>query len=906
MYIALIFTAAACTATQPQLNETNITKISVVMDNNYPPYAFVDSQGNMQGISVDQWKLWEEHTGVEVEITGLPWNEAVRQMENGAFDVIDTFFYTEERANLFIYTEAYATIDVHIFFPNSLSGIADTEDLKGFRVAVKKGDANASYLLAHDITDLSYYNSYEEIVQAAAKKEEAIFVMDEPPAWYFIYKYGIQNNFNLSEPLYSGEFHRAVKKEDQQLLELVNKGFSSITTSEYHEINNRWLGLTYPANLSHIMPYLGIGMAIILLAILTLVIFNKSLQTRVHERTKKLKETLSNLQNSEQRFRDSIDFLPIPISIADSQGNIQVVNKKFTEQFGYELKDMPTIPEWMALAYPEDRYRTEVLKQWTDDVANATKNNTATPLREYNVTDKDGGLHNAEIIMRPTKDLWVASFFEITERKLAEKKMQESEERYRTLFEESPVPLLEEDFSVIKTFIDKLQKAGVQDFEGYFEEHVEESKKILQMAKVLDVNRAAMKWYPAASKDTVRVPLSQLMNPEEYKTFALEIAALIKGQNRYQVSVSRHTRDGNLLHLIVNGIIVPGYESSWGRVIISIMDITERKKTEHDLNERLKEISCLYAIRHDMGLDISTRQLCNRMILHLKTAMQYPEIAIPVIEVNDLRVEAEGYHKGLSHELHADILSQNEIIGKIWVYYTEEKPFILPEEQRLLKAIVNDFAQWTERKQAVDALSQESAANAKLAKELQEAYETTLEGWSHAMDLRDKETEGHTRRVTELSLQLARKFELNDEEILNIRRGALLHDIGKMGIPDSILLKPELLTEEEWQVMKNHPSYAQQMISQIEYLKPALDIPYSHHEKWDGTGYPRGLKGGEIPLAARIFAIVDVWDALSADRPYRNAWPREKIIDYMVRESGRHFDPNVTAIFLGMLEKGEI
>lgn len=182
------------------------------------------------------------------------------------------------------------------------------------------------------------------------------------------------------------------------------------------------------------------------------------------------------------------------------------------------------------------------------------------------------------------------------------------------------------------------------------------------------------------------------------------------------------------------------------------------------------------------------------------------------------------------------------------------------------------------------------------------AYDATIEGWSRAMDLRDKETEGHTLRVTELSERLAKIMGIGDEDIVYMRRGALLHDIGKLGVPDSILLKPDKLTDEEWVIMHQHPQYAYDMIQPIEYLRPALDIPYCHHEKWDGSGYPRGLKGNDIPLVARIFAIVDVWDALTSDRPYRPAWDKKKVIEHIRSQSGKHFDPYVVEQFIKMLE----
>jgi PAS domain S-box-containing protein len=187
--------------------------------------------------------------------------------------------------------------------------------------------------------------------------------------------------------------------------------------------------------------------------------------------------------------------------------------------------------------------------------------------------------------------------------------------------------------------------------------------------------------------------------------------------------------------------------------------------------------------------------------------------------------------------------------------------------------------------------------------ELLQAYDATIEGWSRALDLRDNETEGHTQRVMELTIALAKEAGCSDEEIVHIRRGALLHDIGKIGIPDSILLKPGKLDEDEWVIMKKHPQYAYDMLSEIEYLRPALDIPFCHHEKWDGTGYPRGLEGDDIPFTARLFAVVDVWDALRSDRSYRMGWPVEDVYAYIKENNGSHFDPHAVELFFKILHK---
>jgi putative nucleotidyltransferase with HDIG domain len=187
--------------------------------------------------------------------------------------------------------------------------------------------------------------------------------------------------------------------------------------------------------------------------------------------------------------------------------------------------------------------------------------------------------------------------------------------------------------------------------------------------------------------------------------------------------------------------------------------------------------------------------------------------------------------------------------------------------------------------------------------ELTLAYDATIEGWSRALDLRDQETEGHTQRVAEQTLCLARAMNVSEDELIHIRRGALLHDIGKMGIPDDILHKSAVLSDDELVIMHKHPLYAYEMLLPTAFLNQALEIPYCHHEKWDGSGYPRGLKGEEIPLAARIFAVVDVWDALRSDRPYRKRWPEEKILKYIREERGKYFDPRVVDTFLALLNR---
>lgn len=271
----------------------------------------------------------------------------------------------------------------------------------------------------------------------------------------------------------------------------------------------------------------------------------------------------------------------------------------------------------------------------------------------------------------------------------------------------------------------------------------------------------------------------------------------------------------------------------------------------------------------------------------LKTVKEQKLVSLDLSETN---LPKEWAKEGFKAYWGIPIISKGVVRGILEVF---NKTYIKPDKDwfDFLDTLTDQTAIAIENTETFDRLIDSNL-------ELQMAYDSTIEGWSKALDLRDKETEGHTLRVTEVSVQFAQKLGISQADIINIRRGALLHDIGKIGVPDHVLLKPGPLTDEEWVIMKRHPETALELISGIKYLNKAIDIPYCHHEKWDGTGYPRGLHGNDIPIAARLFAIVDVWDALSSDRPYRTAWPSAKIYQHIIQGSGTHFDPDLVPVFL--------
>jgi PAS domain S-box-containing protein len=370
-----------------------------------------------------------------------------------------------------------------------------------------------------------------------------------------------------------------------------------------------------------------------------------------------------------------------------------------------------------------------------------------------------------------------------------------------------------------------------------------------------------------------------------------------------------------------------------------LLDITERKRSEKQIQRQLEHLTALSTIDRVIAANFDINLCLTEILTHvtIELGIDAADILIlnpisQMLEFGDQRgfrtkaIAKSQVRMGDSYAGRAAIdrrLVQipnlsvepgnpflvTHLKGESFVCYYGVPLMIKGQVKGVLevfhRAALEPDEEWFDFLYALAGQAAIAIENATLFESLQRsnsdltlAYAATIEGWSRALDLRDQETEWHTERVTEMTVKLGRAFGLSEAELVQIRWGAMLHDIGKMGISDEILHKPSALTAEEWVLMKKHPTFAFEMLSPIRYLRLALDIPYSHHEKWDGTGYPQGLKGTQIPLAARIFAVIDVWDALNSDRPYRAAWPEEKVREHIRASAGTHFDPQVVAVFL--------
>lgn len=770
----------ACSA-PPPFDRGGFSSIKVVMDNNYPPYTFLDDHGNPQGILIDQWRLWEAKTGIRVEITTLDWGEALQRMAAGEFDVIDTIFFNPERAKLYDFGKPYTDIDVPVYFRNNISGIEAVDTLRGFTMAVKTGDNAINYLNENGIDQLIEYPSYEAIIQAAKNQEIVVFMVDQPPAEYFLAKYDIYNQFHASPPFYTGQFHRAVKKGNTELLKVVEQGFGLITPSEYKYIDRQWYGV--PPISPSITRALLIGGTSITTLVLLLVTWNRSLRAKVKERTAALNALFSAMPDAVLVFDQNGRYLDIPTPQSP------LLISEVRSLIGKNIADF--LP-------------TETVEIHLQGFRQAL-NEKQTVLIEYPLTINGEEIWFSAGIAPLDEKRVILVARDLSDRKKKEEILQKSEAELRHLNR------------LLRT-LSECNQALIRA--------KDENELVQTMCEIL-VKHA-------------NYPLVWVGFLEEQKQ-AFHPAA----------SAGNHTP------------LVPALAESYSRAL------------------------------QQKGSSVKTfckRGEANILPLQLEQHNNLPEIEA-------LSQEALSF---AAIPLQVD----QETFGCLFIYSAHE-PSFLQQELSFLQELAGDiaFGIRAQRQQELQARTETMLAQANLS--LAMAYEATIEGWARALEYHEQETAGHSRRVVELMLRFARRLGFREEQLLPLRYGALLHDIGKMVISSEILNKPAPLDESEWEVMRRHPIIAYDLLKDIDYLLPSLDIPYSHHEWWDGSGYPNGLKEEEIPLAARMFALVDVYDALTSDRPYRPAYPKEEAIEIIRSLAGKQFDPQLTDVFINLVSRSE-
>jgi len=414
--------------------------IRVVMDNNYPPYVFLDSDGAVQGILADQWRLWQRKTGIRVEITARDWHDALQGMKAGEFDVIDTAFKTEERAGWLDFGKPYTQIEVTAFFNNAISGITDVTSLKGFVVAVKEGDAAIDLLRSQGIDNLMLFKGYEAIIQAAKEHKVNVFVIDKPPALYFLYKYGIQHQYNVSLPFNAGSFHRAVRKGNTALLEEVEAGFTQISPQEIEQIEKKWYGASILNVVS--VTYLLVGAGFVGLMVLALSYWNRSLRTAVRKRTTELERSREALLWERERLEFVIAGSRLGTWEWNMQSNETVFNETWAQMLGYTIEELiPCSYEtWERLVYPDDLERAREL------LTKCMQGEASDYDSEIRMRHKDGHwvwiLARGRIVTRDTEGkplLMFGTHTNITTIKRAEEELQKNNDLLSQFIKHSPI-----------------------------------------------------------------------------------------------------------------------------------------------------------------------------------------------------------------------------------------------------------------------------------------------------------------------------------------------------------------------------------------------------------------------------------------------------------------------------------
>ncbi|NLI54360.1 MAG: transporter substrate-binding domain-containing protein [Clostridiales bacterium] len=729
----------------------NRRMITVVMDDNYPPYVFRNAQGELQGILIDEWALWSEKTGVTANIDAMDWADALAGMKSGRYDVIDTAFFNEERETWLDFSDPYVTIDVPIFHSNKIGGITDAASLAGFTVAVKAGDSCIPILQAAGVTDIAEYPSYEAVIDAAKDGQVSVFVVDEPPALYYLYQKGIANRFSRSDSLYSGQFHRAVQQGDAETLRLVEEGFSRISPSELQRIEGKWFGresvLIY---VSYFLEYLLIGVVVVGSVLLFITLWNYRLRAEVRKKTQELVHEKELLNITLQSIGDGVVATGI-------DGVITLLNPTARRMSGWE-------DDALGRQFSEVLH---LINEETEEPANS-------PIEKVLETGEIVGLANHTALVNRSGD--------------------------KIPIADGASPIRDSDgkiYGVVMVFRDVTEEKAHRDRVEYIMSHD-------------SMTGLYNRWY-----------MEELL--KKYETMPEVGCALIMGDlnGLKLVNDAFGHNEGdrfiqNIAHILHTSCSVKDIVSRWGgdEFLILMPDATAA-----DVEQLIERILARCILESDEKLQLSIA-----LGYALKTA------------------GGDSIHN------------------------------VLREAEQLTYR----------RKLMIEKSFRSSVIN---------ALRSTLEAKS-------EETEEHAERLQNHCGQIGKILGISAKELDEMSLFAMLHDIGKVGINDAILRKPGPLTEAEWLEMRKHPEIGFRIAQNNVDLAPISEYILSHHERWDGKGYPRGLVGEEIPILARILAVVDAFDAMTNERIYSKPRGREEAAAEILRNAGTQFDPRIARIFV--------
>ncbi len=619
----------------------------------------------------------------------------------------------------------------------------------------------------------------------------------------------------------------------------------------------------------------------------------------IHRDISERKKAEDELKQSQEQFRAVVRTANDAIITMNAQQEVVFWNEAAEKIFGYSEAEM--LGKSVLQIIPQQFQQTS--SRAAEQVFNQNRQVLSGRMIEATGMNNVGEEFPIEMSFAEWKvesgQFITAIIRNVKERKLAEERIQQSEKKYRELFQ-----INKDGISIFKMSPDGSKQAFVElndaahQMLGYTKEEMlrltpymlEPSVTLQELAsrqQELDSTGIVSFETSLLHKNGGRVFVeftSQLIQYEGTMAILSIVHDITERKQRELELEAIATLSQAMRSAPTRAVMLPVIVEQMSKLIscdsISV-EIIDPETQEAVVEGAYGEWLAIIGHRQPPGTGLNMILSQTRKPFHSNDVRNDPRIGIPQYLLENIRAGAG-----------VPLIAQDHLIGFLWLGRKSDIP---ESDVRMLSAVADIAANAIYRVTLHEQTKRD-------ASELAQAYDTTLEGWANALELRDQETEGHSQRVTEMTLKLAKAFGLDESQFIHIRRGAILHDIGKMGIPDAILHKPGPLTDEEWVIMRKYPQYAYNLLSTIAHLRPALDIPYCHHEKWDGTGYPRGLKGEEIPIAARVFAVVDVWDALRSDRPYRLAWPEEKVREYIVSQTFIQFDPKVVEVFLRLID----
>jgi PAS domain S-box-containing protein len=879
------------------------TVVEVGGDQNRPPYQYLQN-GQPAGFDVELLNAIAAEKGWTLNYHMTTAGNAYRLYQDAQVDMLVGVSVTDAQISRSSLSDAYLQLPYDLFVRLD-SPVKSMQDLNGKTVLVEINGPGVAYLQSMGVQiHLVLVQDASDALQLLSSGKYDAALLNREVGKYYLGQLGLFDLKPLDLDLFKVPYGFAVSGKNPQLLTELNQSLQKLQEDgSYNKLYQHWFNPGVEVSNNVLFKYFSIALWAVALLLLGSLAWSWVLSRQVARRTR-------DLSLSERRYRILVENASEGILLY-RHGEIVFTNQQAEQILGYSRDELLKM-DFRDLLPPDEWDR-----MWADFKTELLKGKKAPRYYSMRVLTKSGEIRwlqvNSVDIDWEEEPVSMDLFYDITVQHQSEEALRFSEDKFSKVFHTSP------DAIAIHRFSDGLivdVNQGFTSMSGYSVEEVLGKKNI-----------PSHLW----ENETERKNLEQQLKANGMVK-DLEFSFRVKSGAVRVGSMSARLMD-------VNG----------ETCILSISrDVTERKLSEERINRQIKYMAALRTVDLAMttgaGLNFTLQLLLEKLREQLQVqaaaiGRYYPEtkrleyVVADGFQGIDLQFLNNNLTKGYARQVvrrgftlqrsanpdHPDqwlsmpelaneglvtyfglpLITKGEVLGVLEVYDTQ--PLQLDNEwMNFLEAMAGSATIAIENAGLIVDLEQ---ANTNLI----HAYDATIQGWARALELRDGETEGHSQRVTEMVVRLARRMGVKKEELVHVRRGSLLHDIGKMGIPDQILLKGQDLTPEEWKIMRRHPVYGYEMLSSVDFLLPALDIPYCHHERWDGTGYPRGLKGEEIPLYSRIFTVVDVWDALRTNRPYRAAWPREEVYQYLLQEGGKQFDPDVVKAFLplGFPEKFE-